>query len=72
MTKDEQEARKNMAHQIKECMSHVSMSRTELAIQLKVSPAYITKMLRGEQNFTIGTLWKISEVFHKQLRVEIL
>jgi transcriptional regulator with XRE-family HTH domain len=41
-------------------MAKKAMTRTALAEKIDVSPAYITKILKGDTNFTLDTMVKIS------------
>ncbi|HBA82819.1 MAG TPA: hypothetical protein DCZ95_01875 [Verrucomicrobia bacterium] len=43
-------------------MQERGVSRSDLARDLNVSPAYITKVLRGDENFSIQTLARIAFV----------
>ncbi len=49
-----------VARRISNAMEEQGMSRAELARKLGVSPAYITKVLRGHENFSIQTLARIA------------
>lgn len=42
-------------------MDAKNISRKDLAGKLGCKPAYITKLLRGNNNFTLNTMMKISE-----------
>lgn len=44
---------------------HLRLTKTsqrEFAEQLGVSPAYVGKLLKGRENLTLETIWKIQEV----------
>ena len=41
-------------------MNKKSITRSALAEKINVSPAYITKVLKGDTNFTLDTMVKIS------------
>lgn len=41
-------------------MDEVKISRSELAAKIGVKPAYITKILRGDTNFTLETMVKLA------------
>jgi transcriptional regulator with XRE-family HTH domain len=47
------------------------MSQVELATKIGTSPAYITKVFRGDTNFTIETMAKLANVFDGELRIQI-
>jgi transcriptional regulator with XRE-family HTH domain len=48
-------------------MEEQGMSRTELAVRIDASPAYITKILRGSTNFTLQSMVKISRALGYEL-----
>ncbi len=48
------------------------MSRVELANALGASPAYVTKILRGDVNFTLESMAKIAHAVGGRLRVSIV
>lgn len=52
-------------------MEAQEMSRAALAEKVKVSPAYITKALRGEANFTIETMTKLAMAVGGRLNIRI-
>lgn len=54
-----------------ELMESNDMSRTQLALELGVSPAYITKLLRGDANVTIKTMVRLARVFGRELRITL-
>jgi len=54
-----------------ELMESSNMNRTELARRLDVSPAYITKLLRGNANVTIKTMVRLSRVFGRELHITL-
>ena len=43
-------------------MDRQNVTRTELARRLGTSPAYVTKILRGKVNFTLGTMARLARV----------
>lgn len=47
------------------------MSQKELAKKLDTSPAYITKVFRGDANFTIETMTKLARAVNGQLQIDI-
>lgn len=53
----------NMARRMEE----LGVSRSELARRLDTSPAYITKILRGEANFTLKSMVKIAHALESRL-----
>ena len=56
----------DVADRIIEEMDRSDISRVELAKRLGVSPAYITKILRGHANLTIESLAKIAFALGKK------
>ena len=42
----------------------------DLANKLDVSPAYITKLLRGNANVTLKTMVRLAKVFNKEIKIE--
>lgn len=54
-----------------ERMKGDSVSRSELARRIGKSPAYITKLLRGDNNFTLHTMVKLARVLDCQLSTHL-
>lgn len=52
-------------------MESEGMSRSELARRLGTSPAYITKILRGDGNFTIATMVRLARALGMELKIEL-
>jgi transcriptional regulator with XRE-family HTH domain len=52
-------------------MGEQSLSRTELARRLGTSQAYVTKVLRGNVNFTLATLVKLARVVGGEVRLDL-
>lgn len=52
-------------------MESKNMSRVELAEKLGTSRAYITKMLRGNCNFTLESLERISSALDCELNIRL-
>lgn len=52
-------------------MEALGISRAELARRLGVSPAYITKLLRGTTNFTLETMTRIAHILGCTLRTHL-
>ena len=50
-------------------MEKRKMSRSELARSLGVSPPAVTKILRGESNFTLKTLLSLADVLRMDLDI---
>ncbi len=56
----EEGLRVETAARILDAMENRSVSRSELARRLNVSPAYITKILRGNANLSLESLAKLA------------
>lgn len=52
-------------------MAKNNVSRTELAKRIGTSPAYITKVLRGNVNFTLASMVKLARALGAEIRVHI-
>jgi len=52
-------------------MDELGVSRSQLALALSTSPAYITKVLRGESNFTIRSMVKLARAVRSVVRVHL-
>jgi transcriptional regulator with XRE-family HTH domain len=52
-------------------MKHLNISRTELAKRIGVSPAYITKILRGDSNFTLQSMVKLAFALGSKLCIRM-
>jgi transcriptional regulator with XRE-family HTH domain len=50
-------------------MKRKGLTRTQLANKLGKKPAYITKMLGGENNFTLATMVKVARALDMELKV---
>lgn len=55
-----------------ELMEEKKISRTELANRIKVNRAFITRILNGSQNITIGTLVRIALALDADLKIDII
>jgi len=61
-----------IAYQIIRLRKEKRMSQAELARQIGTTQSNIARMENGQQNFTIGTLSKVAEIFEKDLKVSIV
>lgn len=52
-------------------MCEMEMTKAKLAKNLGTSQAYVTKIMRGETNFTLETMVKIARRLGLELRVEL-
>lgn len=57
---------------VTEMMESAGVSRSELARRLGTSPAYVTKLLRGNTNFTLLTLHRLAKALEADLRIELV
>ena len=48
------------------------MSRSDLAEKLGVSPAFVTKLMRGQNNFTLRTMVKVAQAIGCELTVNLV
>lgn len=58
----------NISHR----MEVQGLSRKALAEKLNTSPAYVTKVLRGDVNFTLETMTKMALAVDGRLRIEVV
>lgn len=52
-------------------MRQVGVSRSKLARKINVNPAYISKILRGDTNFTLDTMVKIANALESDFRCHL-
>ena len=52
-------------------MNERKISRSALAAKIGHSPAYITKVLRGDANFTAATMTKLARAVGAEVRVHL-
>ncbi len=52
-------------------MEQGEISRSELARRLGTSPAYVTKILRGNANFTLATMVRLARALGAELRLQL-
>ncbi len=52
-------------------MNRRGLTRTQLANKLGKKPAYITKLLGGENNFTLATMVKVARALDMELKVRL-
>ena len=57
---------------VTEIMERAGISRSELARRLGTSPAYVTKMLRGNASFTLATISRLARVLGADLQIQLL
>jgi plasmid maintenance system antidote protein VapI len=56
---------------IVQVMTDMKVTRAELARSLGTSQAYITKLLRGDVNFTLGTMVRLARALDAELRLSL-
>ncbi|MBB3170150.1 helix-turn-helix domain-containing protein [Simiduia aestuariiviva] len=61
-----------VAYMIQAAMDHKGMAKTELANELGCSRAYLTKALRGDNNFSISSLSKMAKALDCELHVAMI
>lgn len=64
-------AKLDFAVAIERQLQHQHVARKELASRIDASPAYITKVLRGDGNLTIESMAKISHALDCKLSIHI-
>ena len=52
-------------------MEREGVSRAELARRLGATPAYVTKILRGNVNFTLATMVRLARALGTELQVQL-
>jgi len=52
-------------------MQALAVSRSELADRISAKPAFVTKALRGDNNFTIETMVKLGRALNARVRVHL-
>lgn len=65
-------AKLELSEQIFQLMENKGITEAELARRLKVSRAYVNKVLQGSTNFTIETLVKIGIALKAEFRFEFV
>lgn len=60
-----------LTEQIITRMRAESISRSQLAINLNTSPAYVTKLLGGGTNFTLESMVKVAEALDSEIKIEM-
>ncbi len=52
-------------------MKDKKVSRSDLAVRIGHSPAYVTKVLRGNANFTAATMAKLAKAVGAEVRIHL-
>jgi len=50
-------------------MNNMNLTQKDLAAQMSVSQQYISKILKGQENFSLETLAKIEDILHINILV---
>ena len=58
--------------QIGERIKALGFSRSELAVKLDASPAYVTKFMSGSTNFTLESMVKVADALDCEIRVDVV
>lgn len=53
-------------------MERLGMKKSDLAARIGTSPAYVTKVIHGDANFTLETMTKLAMAVGARVRVRIL
>ncbi|MHA1215673.1 MAG: helix-turn-helix domain-containing protein [Candidatus Hodarchaeales archaeon] len=62
----------NLTEQIVKIMREKNITRTNFAQRLNVSPTAVTKILRGNSNFTLRTLLAIADALGRRLEINFV
>lgn len=52
-------------------MERQGITRTALARKLGVTPAYVTKLLRGKENLTLATMVRLARALNAEVHVQL-
>lgn len=61
-----------IAYQVLSLRKRLGISQTELAKRLGTTQSNIARIETGQQNFTTATLFRIAEVFDRDLKIEFV
>ncbi len=61
-----------IVEQLLECMKALGLNRRKLAARMEVSPARVTTMLDGTNNFTIATLMRAADAVDGEVALTII
>jgi transcriptional regulator with XRE-family HTH domain len=61
----------DFANKLWELMQQKNIKPSQLAKSINTSPAYITKVLRGDANYTVETLYKLTKAVGCELDIKI-
>jgi transcriptional regulator with XRE-family HTH domain len=66
-----QEAIVDFTEEVFRKMGEQKVTRAKLAEKINVNPAYITKILRGDTNFTLETMVKVARALNSRVRIHL-
>jgi len=66
-----EKAKLGFSVELNRLFKHSGMTQSALAEKLATSPAYITKVFRGDANFTIETMVKLARAIEGELQIHI-
>ncbi len=66
-----EKAKLDFTEEVVEHMDKGDINRVELAKRLGKSPAYVTKLLRGSNNFTLQTMVQLSQAVDCRFRIHL-
>jgi transcriptional regulator with XRE-family HTH domain len=64
-------AKLDFSFELNRMFKRSGMTQAELATKIDSSPAYITKVFRGDTNFTIETMVKLARAVDGELHIQI-
>ncbi len=64
-------AKLNYAVSLDELLKRAGLSQAEFARRANVSPAYVTKVLRGDTNYTVETMVKLADAAGGELCLHV-
>ncbi len=65
-------AMRNFVRDLAERMEMLGLKKTDIASRLGVSPAYVTKAMRGQTNFTLESMTKLAIAVGATLQVRVV
>jgi transcriptional regulator with XRE-family HTH domain len=66
-----QEAIVDFTEEVTRKMEEEGLTRAKLSEKIGVNPAYITKILRGNTNFTLETMVKVARALNSRVRIHL-
>lgn len=67
---DEEGLKLEVGYTINRLRLECRLTQDALALKLKTTQSVVVRMEQGQQNFTLGTLQKLAQIFDKSLKVE--